>query len=222
MRFKRNFKMGVISIVLLITGSMLIACGKTKEEKAKELLSEYADLVNEEGTTEDPKKIINDAYDKTFKNNKNGWNDGTNKVYTFGDFTITLPEYFKPNTEEAQKDDKSLYWEFGTGDHTLLTLKEGYYQKTKITGDILETIYNDQKSMYKEFDGPKPIYSEYNDKTDLIYYTASVKLNDGTKARSTMALYVMEDRTMMINLLSKMDAQYDYSDDFINIMTHVK
>ena len=221
MKKKTFFKMVVISSVLLITGGILIACGKTKEEKKKELLSEYIELSNEE-PTKDPKEVLSEAYNNSFlKTDRNGWNDNTNKRYTFGDYEIILPDYFIPRSDEPEKNNDNLLWKFNNDDHSLLTLSEGYYQKTEITSNILETIYNDQKNSFKEFEGPKPLYSEYNDETDLIYYTASVILNDNTKARNTTAIYVLEDRTLIINLLSKQDAQFDYSNDFNNIMTHV-
>lgn len=223
MRIRRNFKMAAISIVLLITGGILIVCGKekTREEKIDELISE----LQEQGSTEDPKQVVQDAYDKTFlKTNKNGWNESTNKVYSFSRYTIILPDYFLPKTDKPISKDDGVSWRFKSDDNTYLTLASISYTKTEITSDVLNSIYEDQKKSYKEFDGVDPIYSTYNklEKTDLIYYTASVKFDNDIKARNNTAIYVSNDRTLIITIISKDDSKYDYSDDFINIMLNVK
>lgn len=89
MRFKRNFKMGVISIVLLITGSMLIACGK-KEVTTTEQTTAITTEVTTEQTIDDAGISI-DGYsfpiteDFDFKSQEDGM-----YIYMNGDTTFSV------------------------------------------------------------------------------------------------------------------------------------
>ena len=151
---RKKFKMAVISIVLLITGGILLSCGKkTKEEKAKELLSEYVELANEEGTTQDPKEIIEKAYSKEFyKRARNGWDEKTNKVYELEDFKITVPEYFELDSQS----EKDLQFK---EDKAHLSIAITHFKNVELTDDTLKKVYESCIKQYAECSGPEPVYS---------------------------------------------------------------
>ena len=77
--------------------------------------------------------------------------------HIFGDFSVAIPKSFTIKSKEK------MVCKFTNNDHTLLTLRECYYDRTIITVEMLETIYKDQREAFKKFDGPKPIFSIYEE-----------------------------------------------------------